>query len=120
MEFLEFTENNRRIHHAKDEAEAALIRAAHPDWLENPDRSKVRGILPHFWKRPASGNLIEKMNERERAAVVESHRTNGVDNGSRSELPRAKGKSLRRFLSLIPWAIAAIEAAALVFILVNR
>lgn len=118
MKVLVFTSNNRRTHEV-DEARIEEFKALHPGCVVNPDLSRVRGIDPHFTKAPKSGNVIEKMNERERAAVIESHFKNGVDNGSGYPIPKAARKRIR-IMPIIPWTIAAVEAAAIIILLVSR
>lgn len=119
MEIVEFTQNNARIHQIEESCLSEFM-AAHPGCIVNPDRVKVRGIDPHFWKRPKSGNVIEKMNEKERAAVLAHHAEHGVDNGAFSSNIKSANKKSFPWTRAIPWAIAAVEAVALIILLVNR
>lgn len=103
MEIWMFTSNNCRM---VDERFAS-----HPDAYIDPDRSKVKGIPPHFWKPPADrmrvGGQFRPMNPDEMASREAQHRKYGVDNhiGLAPTVPQ-------EIPSGIPWKkIAAIGAA---------
>lgn len=69
--FVVFTENNARIYKGVPEVLSDNV-------LVNPDRTKVRGIPPHFWKKV--GNDLLPMTEEEKIVRLLHMEENGVIN----------------------------------------